>query len=211
MRRTMTTMSTAELVFLLCIPEKLVRPPSVSVRHTSSPDLKDLKDDDPNSTTGLALWWNRWATEDVTLPQEDRDSDLDATMEEDAIRFFELPVESTGGRRRRLLAQFCENTKHLDAWLRRVEPPAPPGEASFVSEQSSSSQTRPPLRKWPRQMLIKGSVRKGYGIRKPRSHAELSEELQLSREEDDLMVQWESRWREQDWQRWENNEKKTCL
>lgn len=175
-----------------------MRPPSVSVRNTSSPDLKDLKDDDPNSTAGLTLW-NRWATEDgSTVPQDDPD-DLDATMEEEAIRFFELPVESTGGRRRRLLAQFCENTKHLDAWLRRVEPPAANPEPSDVSEQSSSSQRRPPYsRKWPRQMLIKGSVRKGFGIRKPRSHAELSEELHLSREEDDMMVQWESRWREQE-------------
>ena len=31
-------------------------------------------------------------------------------------RFFELPVESTGGRRRRLLAQFCDNTNKLVPW-----------------------------------------------------------------------------------------------
>lgn len=169
-----------------------MRPPSVSVRRNSSPDLKE---DDPG-TSGLALWWNRLATEEVIPPQEDPD---ELETEEEAIRFFELPVETIGGRRRRLLAQFCENTKHLDAWLRRVEPPTPLPEPSDVSEESSSSHRRPPFsRKWPRQMLIKGSVRKGYGIRKPRSHAELSEELHLSREEDDMMVQWQSPWGEQE-------------
>lgn len=34
-------------------------------------------------------------------------------------RFFELPVESTGGRRRRLLAQFCDNTNKLVPWCEK--------------------------------------------------------------------------------------------
>eukprot|EP00434_Breviolum_minutum_P031476 symbB.v1.2.027837.t2/scaffold2770.1/size71041/3 len=175
-----------------------MRPPSLVTRNTSTPDLKES--DDPNSTSGLTAWFNR-QHEEVEVPTGDEriDVDLDAGMEEDAMRFFELPVESTGGRRRRLLAQFCDNTNKLDAWLRRLDQQTPvlPGEPSDLSEPRSSGR-RPPERKWPRQMLIRGSIRNGYGIRKPPSNAGLSEEFHLSREEHEMMLHWESQWQAQE-------------
>ena len=53
----------------------------------------------------------------VDFPRMTRTREVHASLAApERGRFFELPVESTGGRRRRLLAQFCENTKHLASW-----------------------------------------------------------------------------------------------
>lgn len=174
-----------------------MRPPSAP-RSSRRPTLTlnpDLKEEDVANTGPLF----RREESGSPLPDDRIDATLDASMEEDALRFMELPVETLGGRRRRLLAQFAENTHRLDAWLRRAEQSAVPLREPSAEEYSWRPRRLRGSRGSGRTFRVLGPVRQGFGIRKPRNHVTcVDEDLLLSREEHEMMMQWEDRWQAQE-------------
>ncbi|CAJ1440420.1 unnamed protein product, partial [Effrenium voratum] len=136
-----------------------------------------LDTEDTASFSGSAMHTltRRLEEDDVPELREDRgwEEGAEDSVEEDALRFLEMPMEKVG-RRRRLLAQLAENTKSLDAWLRRAGETHEATGCESISLSPAVSQLQKPRAaarsRRPRQLVIKGSVRQGAGIRRPRPY-----------------------------------------